>query len=59
VFLPEHLVRVQRMSAGQRADLVSRAEDRVDAILSAEREPILDEKTERELLAIEKRYASA
>jgi trimethylamine--corrinoid protein Co-methyltransferase len=58
VFLPEQLVRVQRMSAGERADLVSRAEDRVDAILCAEREPILDEKTERELLAIEKRYAA-
>ena len=58
VFLPEQLVRVQRMSAGQRADLVSRAEDRVDAILGAAREPILDEKIERELLAIEKRYAA-
>jgi trimethylamine--corrinoid protein Co-methyltransferase len=58
VFLPERLVRVQRMSAGERADLVSRAEDRVDAILTGDREPVLDEKTERELLAIEKRYAA-
>jgi trimethylamine---corrinoid protein Co-methyltransferase len=58
VFLPERLVRVQRMSAGDRADLVSRAEDRVDEILAAAAEPILDEKTERELLAIEKRYAA-
>jgi trimethylamine--corrinoid protein Co-methyltransferase len=59
VFLPELLVRTQRMSAGERADLISRAEDRVEAILSAPREPILDEKTEQELSAIEKRYASA
>jgi trimethylamine--corrinoid protein Co-methyltransferase len=58
VFLPEQLVRVQRMSAGERADLVSRAEDRVDSILAAAAEPILDEKAERELLAIEKRYAA-
>jgi trimethylamine--corrinoid protein Co-methyltransferase len=58
VFLPERLVRVQRMSAGDRADLVSRAEDRVDTILGTPREPILDEKAERELLAIEKRYAA-
>jgi len=58
IFLPDQLARVQRMSAGPRADLVSRAEDRVDAILAAEREPLLDEKTERELLAIEKRYAA-
>jgi trimethylamine--corrinoid protein Co-methyltransferase len=58
VFLPERLVRVQRMSAGDRADLVSRAEDRVDEILAAAAEPVLDEKTERELLAIEKRYAA-
>ena len=58
VFLPEQLVRVQRMSAGDKADLVSRAEDRVDEILAAAAEPILDEKTERELLAIEKRYAA-
>ena len=58
VFLPEQLVRVQRLSAGERSDLVSRAEERVDAILSAAREPILDEKAERELLTIEKRYAS-
>ena len=57
VFLPELLVRVQRMSAGERADLVSRAEDRVEAILSSSRQPILDEKTERELLAIEARYS--
>jgi trimethylamine--corrinoid protein Co-methyltransferase len=58
VFLPQCLVRVQRMSAGERADLVSRAEDRVDAVLTGDREPVLDEKTERELLAIEKRYAA-
>jgi trimethylamine--corrinoid protein Co-methyltransferase len=56
VFLPELLVRVQRMSAGQRADLVSRAEQRVEAILSGPREPVLEEEAERELLAIEKRY---
>lgn len=57
VFLPELLVRVQRMSAGERADLVSRAEDRVEAILSASRQTILDEETERELLALEKRFS--
>ncbi len=57
VFLPELLVRVQRINAGERADLVSRAEDRVDAILAAPCEPVLDEKTEQELLAIEKRYS--
>jgi len=57
VFLPELLVRVQRMSAGERADLVTRAEDRVESILSGSRQPILDEETERELLAIEKRYS--
>jgi len=59
VFLPEQLVRVQRMSACEKADLVSRAEDRVDSILAAAAEPILDETTESELLAIEKRYAAA
>jgi trimethylamine--corrinoid protein Co-methyltransferase len=59
VFLPGRLVRVQRMSAGERADLVSRAEDRVDEILAAEAEPVLEETVERELLAIEKRYASS
>ncbi|UCF98995.1 MAG: trimethylamine methyltransferase family protein [Spirochaetaceae bacterium] len=58
VFLPELLVRAQRMSAGERADLVSRAEDRVDAILTAGHKPVLDEASERELLSIEKRYAS-
>ena len=57
VFLPELLVRVQRMGAGERADLVTRAEDRVESILSGSRQPILDEETERELLAIEKRYS--
>jgi trimethylamine--corrinoid protein Co-methyltransferase len=57
VFLPERLVRVQRMSADERADLVSRAEDRVDEILAGRTEPILEEKVEQELLAIEKRYA--
>jgi trimethylamine:corrinoid methyltransferase-like protein len=57
VFLPELLVRVQRLSAGERADLVSRAEQRVDAILSGPREPVVDEEAERELIAIEKRYA--
>ncbi|MBN2553404.1 MAG: trimethylamine methyltransferase family protein [Spirochaetales bacterium] len=56
VFLPECLVRVQRMSADERADLVSRAEDRVEAILARDRAPVLDEAAERELLAIEKRY---
>jgi len=58
VHMPELMVRAQRMSAGPRADLVSRAEDRVDAILAAERQPILTPEVERELLAIEKRYAA-
>jgi len=37
--------------------LVTRAEDRVESILSGSRQPILDEETERELLTIEKRYS--
>ena len=58
VFLPELLVRVQRMSAGESADLVSRAEERVDRILARVREPVVDEARQRELLAIEKRYSA-
>lgn len=59
ILLPELLVRVQRLNPGERADLVSRAEARVEAILAAPREPLLDEQSERELQAIEKRYCGA
>jgi len=56
ILLPDLLVREQRMNGVRSADLVGRAEDRVRSILSAARQPLLDEKIERELLAIEKHY---
>ncbi len=57
VFEPGLLVRMQRAAAGQRDTLAARAEDRVQAILGAPAEPCLSPEEERELLAIEKRYA--
>jgi len=57
VYEPELLVRKQRAGAGERDSLRARAEDAVGAVLFGEREPLLTPEEEREILAIEQRYA--
>lgn len=63
LFEPSLLVREQRGSADERSDreanrLRDRAEQRVASLLKTQAEPVLDEKTEAELLRIEKIYSS-
>jgi len=58
ILMPRLLVRTQRSAPGEDDQLVPRAEKTVNKILSADREPILAPETERELLRIEKRYAT-
>jgi len=66
LFMPRLLVRAQRMSAPEGSTLRERAEARVEEILGSDgngggngggREPALSPEQERELLAIEERYA--
>jgi trimethylamine:corrinoid methyltransferase-like protein len=57
IFEPKLLVRKQRTSAEEDENIVARAERAVEKILFSEREPILEEKVERELMRIEKRYS--
>jgi trimethylamine--corrinoid protein Co-methyltransferase len=63
LFMPRLLVRAQRMSAPEGSTLRERAEARVEEILAGGkdggREPCLSPEQERELLAIERRYAQA
>jgi trimethylamine--corrinoid protein Co-methyltransferase len=61
VLLPELLVRAQRGSAGAAPgmvpDFVARAEARAQALLGSPPEPALEPEQERELAAIERRFA--
>ena len=57
IFEPRLGVRLQRSLADARSNLIARAEDRVDALLAAPRQPTLDEATRNELLRIEERYS--
>jgi len=57
IFEPRLGVRLQRSLADARSNLIARAEDRVDALLVAPRQPTLDEATRKELLRIEERYS--
>jgi trimethylamine:corrinoid methyltransferase-like protein len=57
LFMPRLLVRVQRMSAPEGPSLRARAEERVEKILAEVPEPCLSREQERELLAIERRFA--
>ena len=56
-FEPKILTRAQRSAASENESLVLKAEKVVERILASDREPILDENAERELMKIEKRYS--
>ncbi len=58
IFEPKLLVRTQRSWVGEEDHMVRRAEKMVEKILSSDKEPVLEEKVERELLGIEKKYSS-
>ena len=57
VLMPGLLLRDQRAAVPPGSGLIPRAEARVAEILAAEAEPCVTPEEERELLAIEKRYA--
>ena len=57
--MPQLLVREQRANAGGSDHLIARAEDKVEELLNAPCEPILDEYVVREVLKIEKMYCSS
>jgi trimethylamine--corrinoid protein Co-methyltransferase len=63
LFMPRLLVRAQRMSAPEGSTVRDRAETRVEEILEEARggkaDPCLSAEQERELLAIERRFAGA
>jgi trimethylamine---corrinoid protein Co-methyltransferase len=59
IFEPKLGIRLQRSLADERANLIARAEDRVQTLLSAFRQPTMDEKTRHELLKIEERYSGS
>jgi trimethylamine--corrinoid protein Co-methyltransferase len=56
-FEPRVLIRAQRSPASEKESLVLKAEKSVERILASDREPILEEEVERELMKIEKRYS--
>ena len=56
-FEPKILVRAQRSSACEKEEMVRRAEKMVERFLSSDKEPILEEQTQRELMKIEKKYS--
>jgi trimethylamine--corrinoid protein Co-methyltransferase len=61
LFEPSLLVREQRVGVKEGSEsegLRDRAEQRVASLLKAQAEPVLDEKTEAELMRIEKNYSS-
>jgi trimethylamine--corrinoid protein Co-methyltransferase len=57
IFEPRLGIRLSRSGANEQDNLIARAEDRVEALLSAPRPPTMDEKTRNELLRIEDRYS--
>lgn len=57
IFEPKLLVRKQRTSVEKDENMIERAEQAVEKILSSQREPLLKEDVEKELLRIEKRYS--
>ena len=57
-FEPTVLLRMQRSRAGEEDNITRRAEKTVERILLSDREPILEEEVERELLRIEERYST-
>ena len=59
LYMPQLLVREQRANAGGSDHLIARAEDKVEELLNAPCEPILDEYVVREVLKIEKMYCSS
>ena len=56
-FEPKILTRAQRSAASENQNLVFRAEKFVERLLASDREPLLEEGIERELMKIEKRYS--
>jgi trimethylamine--corrinoid protein Co-methyltransferase len=56
-FEPKILIRAQRSAASENESLVLRAEKFVERLLASDREPLLEEGIERELMKIEKRYS--
>jgi trimethylamine--corrinoid protein Co-methyltransferase len=56
-FEPKILIRAQRSPASENESLIRRAEKTVEHLLASDREPILDEGAERELMKIEKKYS--
>jgi len=57
IFEPRLGIRLHRSNANERDNLTARAEDRVQALLTAPRSPTMDEETRKELLKIEDRYS--
>ncbi len=57
IFEPRLGVRLQRSLADERSNLIARAEDRVETLLSSPRPPTMGEEMREELLKIEKTYA--
>ncbi len=57
-FEPKILARAQRSPATEKESMVRRAEKTVEHILSSDKEPILEQETERELMKIEKKYSA-
>jgi trimethylamine--corrinoid protein Co-methyltransferase len=56
-FEPKILVRAQRSPTSEKEEMVRKAEKMVERFLSSAKEPILEEKVERELMKIEKKYS--
>jgi len=56
-FEPKILVRAQRSPANEKEEMVRRAGKMVERFLSSDKEPILEEEAERELMKIEKKYS--
>jgi len=56
-FEPKILIRAQRSTASENENLIRRAEKFVERVLALNREPILEEGIERELMKIEKKYS--
>lgn len=57
IFEPRLGVRLQRSLADERANLIARAEGRVETLLATPRPPMVDEQMRKELLKIEERYS--
>ena len=56
-FEPKILIRAQRSTASENESLIRRAEKTVERLLASDREPLLEEGVERELMKIEKKYS--